>query len=161
MLYFAYGSNLDPNQMRERCPDHRVVGLAALHEHRLVFPVFSNNWGGGVSSIQPHHGETIWGILYELSEADLASADRYEGFRAPGDQHNLYDRDHVTVELVRPDDGSVPRRVRAWAYFARPSNPSPPSQRYLDVVLRGARHHRLPEEYIARLSATHVAPEPA
>src|SRR5436309_7522291 len=47
MLYFAYGSNLDPEQMSARCPSHRVIGLAELKEHRLVFPLFSPRWGGG------------------------------------------------------------------------------------------------------------------
>ena len=160
MLYFAYGSNLDPDQMRERCPRHRVVGLAALHEHRLMFPLFSIRWGGGVASVQPHHGETVWGMLHELTEEDFESLDVHEGFRAPGNQHNIYDREQATVELVRPDDGSVPRRVRTSIYLARPSNPSPPSRRYLDALVKGARHHRLPEEYVAALSATPVAHEP-
>jgi len=153
MLYFAYGSNLDPDQMHARAPGHRVVGLAALRDHRLVFPHYSNRWGGGVSSIQGAHGPTVWGMLYEVGDADLAALDRFEGFRSAGDQHNLYDREQITVELTRPDDGSFPRRVRAAIYVARPSNPSPPSRKYLDVVLRGARHNRLPEEYIAALAA--------
>jgi gamma-glutamylcyclotransferase (GGCT)/AIG2-like uncharacterized protein YtfP len=161
MLYFAFGSNLDPEQMQSRCPGGIVVGLAALRDHRLAFPLYSNAWGCGVSSIQPAHGDTVWGMLYELTEAHIASLDRFEEFRGPGDQHNVYDREQVTVELVRPDDGSIPRRVRAWTYVARPSNPSPPSRRYLDAILRGARHHRLPEEYIAKLAAVAVAPEPS
>ena len=154
MLYFAYGSNLDPDQMRERCPGARTVGLAALHDQRVVFPLYSQRWGGGVASVQPVHGGTVWGVLYDLDEQDLAALDGHEGFIAPGNQHNLYDREHVTVDLVRPDDGSIPRRVRAWTYIARPSNPQPPTRRYLDAILRGARHHRLPEEYIAALAAT-------
>src|SRR5262245_30824125 len=159
MLYFAFGSNLDPDQMKERCPAHRVVGLAELHDHRLAFPRYSQRWGGGVASPQLAHGESVWGVLYDLSEADLDALDRYEGFRAPGDQHNVYDREHVVVDLVRADDGSVPRRVRAWIYLARPSNPSPPSRRYLEALLKGARHHRLPEDYIAKLGASPVASE--
>jgi AIG2 family protein len=55
---------------------------------------------------------------------------------------------------VRADDGSFPRRLRVWIYIARPANPSPPSRRYLDAVLKGARHFRLPEEYITKLAAT-------
>jgi gamma-glutamylcyclotransferase (GGCT)/AIG2-like uncharacterized protein YtfP len=160
MLYFAYGSNMDPAQMRERCPDHQVVGLAGLRDHRLFFPLHSHRWGGGVASVQLHHGSTVWGVLYDLSEADLRSLDGIEGYRAPGDQHNVYDREHVTVELTRPDDGSIPRRVRADIYIARPSNPTPPSRRYLDVLVRGAQQHRLPEEYIAQVSAVQAAPDP-
>ena len=30
MLYFAYGSNLDPEQMQFRCPGAKAVGLAGL-----------------------------------------------------------------------------------------------------------------------------------
>jgi gamma-glutamylcyclotransferase len=154
MHYFSYGSNLNPEQMRGRCPDHKVVGMAALHEHRLAFPLTSHDWGGGVASVVPSHGTTVWGIVYDLSERDLAELDRYEGYRGPDDQHNLYDRQTVFVELTRPEDGSIPRRVRAWCYFARPSNPAAPSRRYLDAVLAGARHHRLPEEYVAALAKT-------
>jgi gamma-glutamylcyclotransferase (GGCT)/AIG2-like uncharacterized protein YtfP len=161
MFYFAYGSNLDPDQMHERGPGHRVIGLGALREHHLVFPLYSNRWGGGVSSVQPHHGHTVWGVLYELTEDDLRRLDEIEGFRGPQDQHNIYDREHMTIELVRPDDGSFPRRVRADLYVARPSNPSPPSRRYLDTLLKGARHHRLPEDYIAMLDALPAAEEPA
>jgi len=157
MLYFAYGSNLDPVEMRRRCPGHRVVGLAALPDHRLGFPRFSADWRGGVASLALAHGEKVWGVVYELTESDQAALDVYEGWRAPGDQHNLYDRETVTVELVRSDDGSVPRRLRVLTYVARASNPSPPSRFYLDTVLRGARHHRLPDDYIERLGLTEVA----
>ena len=159
MLYFAYGSNLDPEQMSARCPSHRVIGLAELKEHRLVFPLFSPRWGGGVASIQPGHGTSVWGMLYELTDADLVSLDGYEGFRGPENQHNVYDRETVSVDLTRPDDGTIPRRVRAAVYVARPSNPSPPSPRYLDALVRGAKHHRLPEDYVARLAAVHTREE--
>jgi gamma-glutamylcyclotransferase (GGCT)/AIG2-like uncharacterized protein YtfP len=158
VLYYAYGSNLDPVQMQARCPDAQVVGLGALHDHRLMFPRFSSGWEGGTAGVVPAHGATVWGVLFEVGEAGLAELDRYEGCRGPGDPDNAYDREQLTVELTRPDDGSIPRRVRAWAYVAHPANPSPPSRRYLDTILRGARHHRLPEEYVAALAATEAAP---
>ena len=113
MLYFAYGSNLDLDQMRERLPDVRVVGLALLRDHRLTFPLYSQRWSGGAAGVAHEHGATVWGVLYELSEADIAALDVYEGWKGAGDHHNLYDRDLASVELTRPDDGSVPRRVRA------------------------------------------------
>lgn len=158
MHYFAYGSNLNPDQMKHRCPGHGVVGLAVLREHKLAFPVTSHDWGGGVAGVVPSHGTNVWGVVYDLSsDEELAALDGYEGYRGPGDQHNLYDREPVFVDLVRPDDGSIPRRVRAWCYFARPSNPAPPSRRYLEAILAGARHHRLPEEYVAAIATTATA----
>ena len=75
MFYFAYGSNLDPDQMLLRCPDHVVVGLAELRDHRLVFPLTSHDWGGGVASVGVAHGSTVWGMVYDLSEADLTTTD--------------------------------------------------------------------------------------
>jgi gamma-glutamylcyclotransferase (GGCT)/AIG2-like uncharacterized protein YtfP len=128
-------------------------------DHRVAFPLFSNQWGSGVAGPVRAHGQKVWGALYELTEADLATLDTFEEWKGPGNQHNLYEREVVTVELVRPDDGSVPRRVRAYTYVPRVSNPSPPSRRYLDTILRGARHHRLPEEYIEQLAAVEVMGE--
>lgn len=157
MLYFAYGSNLNPDQMARRCPGHQVVGLAALRDYRLFFPLTSHDWGGGVSSVTPSHGANVWGVVYELNDQDLSALDGYEGFRGPGDQHNVYDREGVFVDLTRPDDGSIPRRIRALCYLARPANPAPPSKRYMDAVLTGARHHRLPEEYVAALEKTQTS----
>ena len=156
MLYFAYASNLDPELMKSHGPGHQLVGLAVLRDHRLGFPRFSPEWGGGLAGPQLAHGGEVWGIVYDLTDDDLRALDEKEGFRAAGDQHNACDRETATIELTRPDDGSIPRRMRAWIYLPRASNPSPPSQRYLDAILRGARHHRLPEEYVARLAKHEV-----
>jgi gamma-glutamylcyclotransferase (GGCT)/AIG2-like uncharacterized protein YtfP len=160
MLYFAYGSNLDPRQMERRCPGHHVVGLAALADHRLAFPRFTPDWGGGTCGPVHAHGQQLWGVVFEVTDEHMAALDSYEGFRGAGDQHNAYDRETVTVDLVRPDDGSVPRRLRATTYFARASNPQPPSRRYLETILRGAAHHRLPEDYVEALRKTEAGEEP-
>lgn len=154
MLYFAYGSNLDPGQMARRCPGATVVGLAELRDHKLVFPLTSHDWGGGVAGVSVAHGQSVWGIVYDLTAAHLAELDRYEGYRGEKSSDNLYDRETVSVQLTRADDGSFPRRLHAWIYVARPANPSPPSRRYLDAIVRGAQHHRLPADYVARLAAT-------
>ncbi len=157
MLYFAYGSNLDPAQMVERCPGHRVVGVATLFDHRLQFRGHSEDWGGAVATLVPSHGSAVWGMIYDLSEENLEVLDRYEGFRAPGDQHNQYERVWVTVELVRPLDDSVPRRVRAQTYLGRHGEAGVPSRRYLETILAGARARGLPEDYVERLDATATA----
>lgn len=156
MLYFAYGSHLDLDQLRTLIPDVRVVGLAVLRDHRLTFPLYVEPWGGGTAGVTPSHGGSVWGVLYEVSESGLSVLDEYEGWKGPGNHHNLYDRELTTVELTRPDDGSVPRRVRAYMYVARTLNPTPPSRRYLDTMLKGARHHRLPPEYIEWLESLEV-----
>ena len=157
MLYFAYGSNLDPEQMRKRCPGHQPIGLASLRDHRLAFPRHSDDWGGGVGSPVLAHGHDLWGYLYEITEQDQAELDRYEGWIGPDDPGNAYHPETITVDLVRPDDGSVPRRVRALTYLARPTEPKLPSRRYVEVILMGARERALPEEYLTELAALPAA----
>jgi gamma-glutamylcyclotransferase (GGCT)/AIG2-like uncharacterized protein YtfP len=158
MHYFAFGSNLNPEQMSVRCPGHKVVGLAALRDHRLVFPVVSRDWGGGVAGVQVAHGSIVWGVVYDLDDAQIASLDRYEGYHGPGDSRNLYEREKIWVELTRPDDGSLPRRLRAEHYvIANLASAAPPSRRYLDAILAGGRQHHLPDEYLAALARTATA----
>ena len=36
-LYFAYGSNLDLEQMAQRCPDAEIVGPVRLENYELRF----------------------------------------------------------------------------------------------------------------------------
>jgi len=66
VLYFAYGSNLDDAQMRERCANARVLGRATLPNYALVFGGFSHRWGGAVASVVRAKGACVEGLLYEL-----------------------------------------------------------------------------------------------
>jgi gamma-glutamylcyclotransferase (GGCT)/AIG2-like uncharacterized protein YtfP len=159
VLYFAYASNLAPRQMHERSPGHTVVGVAAFPDHRIEFRGRSERWDGATATPVLSHGARVWGVVYEVSEADLQALDQFEGFQGPGDQHNIYDRQWITVDLERPLDGSVPRRVRTHSYFIHHGGPGRPSRRYLETILEGARHHRLPEEYIEKLARTEVEGE--
>jgi hypothetical protein len=59
MLYFAYGSNMDPDQMMERCPDAKLNGLGYLPDHILCFPRRSKNRGCGVSSVTSKIGHDL------------------------------------------------------------------------------------------------------
>ena len=35
--YIAYGSNLNYEQMRWRCPDAKVIGTSVIPDYRLIF----------------------------------------------------------------------------------------------------------------------------
>jgi len=77
--YFAYGSNLDEEQMRARCPSAVVEGPAMLPNHTLVFGGFSHRWGGAVASIVRARGVAVPGLVYTLEGDDVARLDRIEG----------------------------------------------------------------------------------
>lgn len=67
MIYFAYGSNLDPAQMAERCPDSPFLAVARLDDHRLDFPRRSPIRRCAVASVVPSPGAVVWGGLYRMA----------------------------------------------------------------------------------------------
>ena len=55
-FYFAYGSNMNLDQMGFRCPHARVAGTVCLEDYRLAFCGMSA--GNGVATIFPEKGWT-------------------------------------------------------------------------------------------------------
>ena len=105
MIYFAYGSNLDPVQWAARCPASPPVAVARLDHHRLHFPRRSPVRLCAVASIEPAHGETVWGALYRMSAEDLAALDAREGHFPDRRHESRYLRTTITVSRVDDSDG--------------------------------------------------------
>ena len=150
-LYFAYGSNLCPQQMQTRCASARFVTVAALKDHRLCFPRISRTWGGGgVAGIVADSGATAFGVVYDITEDDLKIMDGYEG----------HPHDYVRAEIsVTPLEGDA---FACWSYFATPQEGAPflPVSAYLARMLSGAEAHGLPQDYIDALKAQKVLEKP-
>lgn len=75
-LYFAYGSNLNLDQMARRCPDAEPVGRVRLDGYRLAF----RRTGGGYLTILPDKGNHVDGLLWKVSAQDEQALNHYEGF---------------------------------------------------------------------------------
>lgn len=71
--YFAYGSNMNAEQMLKRCPDSREESLVELKDYEFVIDA------RGFASIQQKDGRSVWGVVYLVSDEDEISLDRYEG----------------------------------------------------------------------------------
>ena len=128
MYYFAYGSNLNQKQMRERCPDSKPKFIANLPNYKLVFVGWSRQWRGGVASIRPFRGEKVSGAVYEISDRDLKRLENIEGY--PGN----YTRLNVTVF----DEDSEP--VKAITYIKSGQlDEAQPSKEYLAPIQQGYR----------------------
>ena len=86
--YFAYGSNMNPQQMAERCSAARVVCAACLPGYRLAFYGRNRVWDGGQETVVqtpgPDKEQAVWGVLYELSFSDAASLDLWCSVRLDG-----------------------------------------------------------------------------
>jgi gamma-glutamylcyclotransferase len=148
-LIFAYGSNMDWGQMRERCPSAEFVGVAKLTNHHLAFTRKSKNRGCGVSDVLPVEGQDVWGVVYQIPEAEMSRLDSKEGINSKS-----YVRRVGTVD--RDGDESKPMAVEI--YFAVPQDKPPlPNQEYKNLIVSGAKHWNLPANYIAELENIKVA----
>ncbi len=142
VLYFAYGSNLDPKQMVCRCPSARAAFPAQLQDHRLDFTHFSARWSGGSADVVRQSGESVWGIVYELDPADLQRLDRFEG-------------GYRRVFLPVRDAQERTRRVISYEVpLKRSFRPTSP---YIQKMLVWGQHWGLPEAYLDRLRRTPVS----
>ena len=148
MLYFAYGSNLDYSQMKNRCPSARFVGKAILKEYDFDFTRMSTNRGCGVMDIVKADGEKVWGVVHQIDELEVGRLDQSEGY-APGRTKNAYRR----IECVVYEDGVANRPITAMTYevVEKASATIPPDQAYKELIVNGADYWHLPEDYINRL----------
>ena len=153
MLYFAYGSNMNWNQMRERCPSSRFVGIVVLRDYKLAFTRGSVNRRCGVADVVAEDEAQVWGVVYEIADVDVGKLDASEGFR-PGRDKNSYHRRECLVFL----DGEDQRPLTVSAYFGDPQPTPPlPNAAYKNLILTGGRHWHLPEEYIRELEQIEVS----
>ena len=136
-LYFAYGSNLDQNQMRERCPTSKPLGVAYLHGYRLAFTFYSTGrWKGGCADIIRDNNSTVWGYVYELTDRDLMRLDNYEG--CP----HCYKR--FQTKAVSADGRELPH---VWVYEVVNKESHLPSEEYINILLRAAIEYGFPDSY--------------
>jgi hypothetical protein len=155
MIYFAYGSNMDPVQMLRRCPGHRVLGRAFLLDYALCFPRRSPVRQCATAGITRAIGEGVWGVLYALDAGDQTRLHVAEGYVRGGPAGlNRHTIEFVDVRSGGPEGATV----TAYTYLARPdASGALPSEDYLGHLLRGAEHHRLPQDYVAKLRSIGTA----
>jgi len=138
--YFAYGSNLCTAQMAARTGVAHAgrARRARLPGHRLAFNMRD---GGSTYANVVRPGDGVSGVLYWCGRRELAALDGFEvGY------------ERVPVEVL--DEAGV--RLDAVAYVARPEFVTAgdhPATAYLRRIVRGAREHGLPEEYVRVIEA--------
>lgn len=113
--------------------------------HRLAFTRYSRQRRGGSADVVVDASSEVWGVLYEIDDACLASMDKVEGVPT------AYRRERVAVFAAQG------QRLEAITYMANRTGEFLPSKAYLEVILRGARAHGLPAEYIRMLEQIETA----
>lgn len=141
MYYFAYGSNLSSDYIRDYTPGATFVMKADLPNYKVEFRHYSENLGGGISSIVETPGSLVKGVIYEIQESELEELDALESV-----PEGIYRRD---TYFVMGEDGQW---HRADLYrVSTPTGPYSPSTSYVDYMIEGAREHGLDAEYVEQL----------
>lgn len=142
--YFAYGSNLSRDQKVMRTGSIRGARRARLEGYRIAFNKRGED-GTGKANIVPDPTGTVWGVVYRCSPEALNAMDRYEGV-----PRGHYTRETVCVRLDSGDEVEAVTYVAGCRFV---DDTLAPSTEYLQTVLRGAREHELPDEYIRAVEA--------
>ena len=92
--YFAYGSNLNFEQMAYRCPEATAVGIAKLDGYELAFR-------RGYLTILPKEGASVEGLIWSVTDHDESQLDCYEGYPT------FYDKETMTVTDADGTDAGI------------------------------------------------------
>jgi gamma-glutamylcyclotransferase (GGCT)/AIG2-like uncharacterized protein YtfP len=138
-LYAAYGSNLDPAQMQERCPHSPSRGPGWLEGWRLTFGGEDLGWEGSLATVVEAEGERVFVMLYDVPSHDETALDEIE-FASTG----LYNKIRVRVETL---DGEQ----LTWLYVLDGYEGGLPSARYLGVMADAAELAGAPDDYVLSL----------
>lgn len=121
-LYIAYGSNLNLEQMKYRCPTATIVGTSEIKDYELVF---RGSKTGSYATVEPYEGATVPVLIWKIEPKDEKSLDAYEGYP------NFYGKEDMELEV----DG---QSVSAMIYTMPDSHVlGMPSLRYVNTILEG------------------------
>jgi gamma-glutamylcyclotransferase (GGCT)/AIG2-like uncharacterized protein YtfP len=138
-VYAAYGSNMDPAQMAERCPHSPQRGSGWLEGWRLAFGGEDIGWEGALATVVEEVGERVFVVLYELSASDEQSLDQWDGASL-----DYYRKTRVRVATLDGD-------VVAWLYVLNAYEGGLPAARFLGIIADAAEAAGAPDDYVKEL----------
>ena len=145
MYYFAYGSNMNWEQMQRRCPSAQFVCVARLKNYRFAIARHSRLRNCGTANIFAETGSEVWGIVYNVSEQELMILDGFE---------DGYRRERMLVLATGDSQSSI----EVLVYIAKKEDNVPlPSSEYKQLIVAGARYWDIPEIYLLMLEQLQAA----
>ena len=129
-IYLAYGSNLNHQQMAERCPNASYLGNTMLKDWRLIFK--------SVATIEKDLGKHVPVGVFQITDECEKALDIYE------DYPQLYDKKELDVIL----DGT---QVTAMTYImVEKYGIAPPSRKYFNVISEGYKNCDLNSNFLLK-----------
>ncbi len=122
------------------------AACARLDDYQLTFDLGVGPGERGAANLRFEKDSCVYGVAYWLDYPDLSRLDRSEGVH-----RGVYVRKRVRLSAGN-------EAIEAFTYMSIHRTPGRlPSRRYINLILRGARHHRLPKPYIDALAAIPLA----
>ena len=152
--YFAYGSNMNAERVRQRHMGFHAVQGGWLADYQLVFNKRSQKHPGAASAnVVYRKGSRTEGVVYRLKGADqITVMDPFEGYPA------RYDRIILPVSIGQSAGPGA--QEQAWVYMANPAwvtGGLSPARWYLEHLLAGRPY--LSPGYIETLMTTPCLPD--
>ena len=138
-LYAAYGTNLDPARMGERCPHSPLQTVGWLLGWRLTFGGEDLGWDGAMATIVEDPLEQVFVAVYDVTRDDESNLDLWESADT-----GLFRKTKVRVSTLNGE-------VVAWAYVLDAYEGGLPSASYLGVLAEAAEAADAPADYVAAL----------
>lgn len=138
LLYFAYDANIEPTRLTRIAPGAEFRFIAHLPEWRLHFPI--PNGAGGLPSVRPEAGNTVWGAVFELPDGEVAALNTAEETEG-----------RVATTTQAMDREGRRHDVLLHVCSAEPNGEYHPEPAYLQAMLAGSRHWKLPAGWVANL----------
>ncbi len=138
-LYAAYGQNLDPRTMSERCPHSPLQGTGWLQGWRLTFGGEEYGWDGALVTIVQDPFEQVFVAVYDVTDEDVLQLDEWESVAM-----GLFLKTKVRINMLNDD------RV-AWTYVLDAYEGGLPSATYLGTLSEAAEAADAPADYVEAL----------
>lgn len=124
MKYFAYGMNTNLEEMAHRCPTAVSLGAAWIDDYEFVFRTHAD--------IAESPGSICYGVLWDISKADLQALDKLEGYPY------YYTRFRVRVNLGDHFVYALTYQMNDRTYIQEPG------RGYLEMVREGYIQNSVP-----------------
>ena len=137
--YIAYGSNLNANQMKRRCPTAKVVGTGFIEDYELLF---KGSKTGGYLTIEKAEGKSLPVAIWKVTELDEQALDRYEGYPT------FYYKADVEIDIKGIKTGKEYRK-KAFVYIMHEDRDvGMPSKYYVMTCLEGYKTFGFSPKYL-------------
>ncbi len=128
-VYIAYGSNMNIDQMKSRCPNARLLGNSILNNHSLLFR--AHRGGRVVATVEECAGDNVPVVLWAIDKDCEKNLDRHEGFHRDNPDSSYYLKKKESVEFKGENIPGIIYVMIHGGHLGRPE------YEYYNRILRG------------------------